>query len=145
MAKLNEIQIGGVVYDLQDKDAAKFYVGTSAPTDTTALWIDTDDGGETLTPEDIGALPITGGKMTGALNVNDQASIDTNGYVKGTWLYMSADTSLGSAPTQGVCVKQGGWIYTRTLDQLRGDIGAVNEARVQEMINSIAVYNGSVS
>lgn len=49
MAKLDTIQIGGVVYDFQDKDAAKFHIGTSAPSDTTALWIDTDDeGGEVL-------------------------------------------------------------------------------------------------
>lgn len=68
-------------------------------------------------------LKTTGGTMTGALDVGGKASIDTNGYVKGTWLQMTADTSLGSTPNQGVCVKQNDWIYTRTLAQFKEDLG----------------------
>lgn len=67
----------------------------------------------------------TGGTLTGAIAVNDVASMDANGYVTGTWLRTTADTSLESRPTEGVCVKQNGWIYTRTLDQFREDIGAL--------------------
>lgn len=77
-----------------------------------------------LSASDVKALPISGGTLTGAVNVNGVASIDTNGYVAGTWLRMTADTSLGSTPTEGICVKQNGWIYTRTLAQILSDIGA---------------------
>ena len=69
-------------------------------------------------------LDLAGGELSGEISVNGKASIDTNGYVIGTWLQMTADTALGSTPTQGICVKQNGWIYTRTLDQVRNDIGA---------------------
>jgi hypothetical protein len=80
---------------------------------------------------DSNKLSLNGGKLTGAINVNDMASIDTNGYVTGTWVKMTADTSLGSTPTQGICVKQNGWIYTRTLEQVRSDIGAAASAHNQ--------------
>ena len=48
--KLNEIQIGEVVYDLQDKEAAKIYVGIEEPPkDPSILWIDpSDEGGDIL-------------------------------------------------------------------------------------------------
>ena len=60
----------------------------------------------------------------GTLSVNDGvASIDGNGYVTGTWLKSTADTALSSAASE-ICVKQNGWIYTRTPAQILSDIGA---------------------
>ena len=82
-------------------------------------------------------LSTSGGTLTGALNVNGLASMDTNGYVTGTWLRMTADTLLGSTPTEGICVKQNGWIYTRTLSQMRSDIGAVSSSEMERYVNEI--------
>jgi hypothetical protein len=82
-------------------------------------------------------LSTSGGTLTGALNVNGLASMDTNGYVTGTWLRMTADTLLGSTPTEGICVKQNGWIYTRTLSQMRSDIGAVSSSEMQTYVNAL--------
>lgn len=73
-------------------------------------------------------LPKSGGTLTGDLSVAGAASMDTNGYVTGTWLRSTADTSLGSTPTEGICVKQNGWIYTRTPSQILSDIGAAPAA-----------------
>lgn len=84
MAKLNEIQIGGVVYDFQDKDAAKIHVGTSAPSDTTALWIDTDDSTETG-----GSGGNTSTGLTQVYHVGTSAPSDTN------LLWIDTNTSTG--------------------------------------------------
>lgn len=93
MAKLDTIQIGGVVYDFQDKEAAKIYIGVEEPPkDPSILWIDpSDEDGDILA-----AVAISG-------NYND----------------------LTNKPT------------IITMDQ-------VNTA-IQTAINSIAIYDGSVS
>ena len=50
------------------------------------------------------------------------ATSNSNGYVTATWLRTTADNSLSRTPSQGVCVKDDGWIYTRTMAQMRYDI-----------------------
>lgn len=67
-------------------------------------------------------LPKSGGTLTGDLTVGS-AKIQTNGYVIGTWLQTTADNATASKVNQ-VCVQSNGWIYTRTLDQLRNDMNA---------------------
>ena len=67
-------------------------------------------------------LAKSGGTMTGDLTVGS-AKVQANGYVKGTWLQTTANNATTSKVDQ-VCVQSNGWIYTRTLDQLRGDMGA---------------------
>lgn len=59
-------------------------------------------------------LPLTGGTMTGKLKVGS-ASLDTNGYVTGTWLKTTADTALSSTPSK-IAVINDGWIYSRTTE-----------------------------
>jgi hypothetical protein len=59
-------------------------------------------------------LPLTGGTMTGNLKVGS-ASLDTNGYVTGTWLKTTANTALSSTPSK-IAVINDGWIYSRTTE-----------------------------
>ena len=74
-------------------------------------------------------LPLVGGTMTGNLKVGS-ASLETNGYVTGTWLRTTADTSLGSAASK-IAVINNGWIYTRTAAQIKSDIGLGNVDNVK--------------
>lgn len=68
-------------------------------------------------------LPLAGGTMTGNLTVG-QSKIQTNGYVVGTWLQATAGNALSTRPPR-ICVQDSsGWIYSRTPDQILGDIGA---------------------
>lgn len=76
-----------------------------------------------VTCSQIGALPIGGGNMTGALSVNSLASVDTNGYVTGTWL-RTTDTTNASAKSNQIVVLNNGWLYYRTPEQILSDIGA---------------------
>lgn len=57
-------------------------------------------------------LPLTGGTMTGDLKVGS-SSLQTNGYVTGTWLRTTANTDLGSAASK-IAVINDGWVYSRT-------------------------------
>lgn len=43
MTKLEQIQIGAELYDLRDKEAGHIHYGADAPSDTSALWVDTSD------------------------------------------------------------------------------------------------------
>ena len=59
-------------------------------------------------------LKLSGGKLTGNL---------TGKYITGTWLQTTEATALGSAATK-ICVLDGsGWVYYRTPEQIRSDIG----------------------
>ena len=71
-----------------------------------------------LTASDVGALPTSGGSLTGNLTVGS-SSIGTNGYVEGTWLRTTKATeSAGDFATIN-----GGWIYKRAPANVLGDIG----------------------
>lgn len=72
-----------------------------------------------LTASDVGALPISGGSLTGNLTVGS-SSIGTNGYVEGTWLRTTKATeSAGNFAT----ISGDGWIYKRAPANVLGDIG----------------------
>lgn len=63
---------------------------------------------------DLGYLPISGGTLTGNLEGK---------YIKGTWLAGTENNHLDTTPTK-ICVQDSsGWIYHRTLDEMRKDIG----------------------
>ena len=79
-------------------------------------------------------LPLVGGTMTGNLKVGS-SSLETNGYVTGTWLRTTADTSLGSAASK-IAVINNGWIYSRTPEQIKSDIGLGN-------VNNVKQYSAS--
>ena len=71
-----------------------------------------------LTASDVGALPTSGGSLTGNLTVGS-SSIGTNGYVEGTWLRTTKATeSAGDFATIS-----DGWIYKRAPANVLGDIG----------------------
>ena len=68
---------------------------------------------------DVGALPTSGGSLTGNLTVGS-SSIGTNGYIEGTWLRTTKATeSAGNFAT----ISGDGWIYKRTPANVLGDIG----------------------
>lgn len=83
------------------------------------------------------ALNFPGGTLTGNLTVGS-AKIQTNGYVIGTWLQTTAGNASSTAMSK-VCVQSpDGWIYTRTLDQLRNDMNAASKDEV------VTAANGSL-
>lgn len=81
-------------------------------------------------------LKLSGGKLTGNLEGK---------YITGTWLKTTDATALGSAATK-ICVLDGsGWIYYRTPEQIRSDIGvpavdtAIPDATITSTWNSIII------
>lgn len=81
-------------------------------------------------------LKLSGGKLTGNLEGK---------HITGTWLKTTDATALGSAATK-ICVLDGsGWIYYRTPEQIRSDIGvpaadtAIPDATITSTWNSITV------
>lgn len=77
-----------------------------------------------------GKVNKSGDTMTGTLTVGS-ASLQTNGYVTGTWLKTTADTALSSTPTK-IAVINDGWVYTRTPAQIKSDIGLSNVDNVKQ-------------
>ena len=63
-------------------------------------------------------LPLTGGTLTGNL---------TGKYITGTWLQTTAANDLGKAPTKYGVIDNSGWLYTRTLDETKTDLGITNK------------------
>ena len=61
-----------------------------------------------------GKLSTTGGTLTGNL---------TGKYLTGTWLQTTEATRLGSTPTKFLVLDTSGWIYYRTSDDLKTDLG----------------------
>lgn len=68
-----------------------------------------------VTAAQVGALPLSGGTLTGNL---------TGKYIIGTWLQSTAASALGSAATKICVLDSSGWVYYRTAEQIRSDIGA---------------------
>lgn len=75
-----------------------------------------------LSASDVSAVPISGGTITGDLNISTKAKVQANGYITGTWLRTTADTHLASTPTKVAVIKDG-WVYDRTPAELKGDMG----------------------
>ena len=81
-------------------------------------------------------LKLSGGTLTGNLDGK---------YITGTWLKTTDATALGSAATK-ICVLDGsGWIYYRTPEQIRSDIGvpaadtAIPDATITSTWNSVTI------
>ena len=88
-------------------------------------------GDVVLTATNVGALPTSGGTLTGKLTVGS-ASINTNGYVVGTWLQGTATNHLTNAATK-IAVQDGsGWVYHRTAEEIKSDIGLGNVDNVKQ-------------
>lgn len=86
-------------------------------------------GTVSLTASDVGAVSKTGDTMTGDLTVGS-ASLQTNGYVTGTWLRTTANIASSSAASK-IAIINDGWIYTRTAAQIKSDIGLGNVDNVK--------------
>ena len=88
-------------------------------------------GDVVLTATNVGALPTSGGTLTGNLTVGS-ANIQTNGYVVGTWLQGTATNHLTNAATK-IAVQDGsGWVYHRTAEEIKSDIGLSNVDNVKQ-------------
>lgn len=88
-------------------------------------------GDVVLTATDVGGLPTSGGTLTGKLTIGS-ASINTNGYVVGTWLQGTATNHLTNAATK-IAVQDGsGWVYHRTAEEIKSDIGLSNVDNVKQ-------------
>lgn len=59
-------------------------------------------------------LNTSGGTLTGNL---------TGQYLTGTWLQTTDATDLGSTPSKVAVLDGSGWVHSRTLAELKGDIG----------------------
>lgn len=71
-----------------------------------------------VTAKQAGALPLSGGALTGDL---------IGKYITGTWLQATAANAMATKPPR-VCVQDSeGRIYSRTPDQLRGDLNAMKK------------------
>lgn len=68
-----------------------------------------------VTAAQAGALPTTGGELTGNL---------TGKYITGTWLQTSAASNLGKTPPHIAVLDDSGWVYKRTPAEILKDIGA---------------------
>ena len=86
------------------------------------------------TAEQAGFLPITGGTLTGDL---------TGKYITGTWLQTTAAGHLGAAATKIPVLDSAGWIYYRTAQEIRSDIGAMSKSDVESAIN--AAITGAIN
>lgn len=69
------------------------------------------DGTKSIAIKDI--FPVSGGTLTGNLSGH---------YIKGTWLQTLSDNHSSEAASE-VCVQIGGWIYKRTNNEFRADLG----------------------
>lgn len=87
-------------------------------------------GDVTLSASDVDAVNKAGDTMTGNLTVGS-ASMQTNGYVTGTWLKTTANIALSKTPTK-IAVLDDGWVYSRTPEQIKSDIGLSNVDNVKQ-------------
>lgn len=62
-------------------------------------------------------LDKTGGTLTGNL---------IGKYITGTWLQTTAATDLNKAPPKVAVLDASGWVYYRTLDELKTDLGVTS-------------------
>ena len=68
------------------------------------------------------AMPKSGGTFTGAVNFPGGATATAEGYLSGTWLRTTANIHLFSTPSN-YAVLNGGWVYSRTADETKSDLG----------------------
>lgn len=92
--------------------------------------VNSKTGAVQLNATDVGAVSKTGDIMTGNLTVGS-ASLQTDGYVIGTFLKTTANIALGSAASK-IAVINDGWVHSRTTEQIKSDIGLGNVDNVRQ-------------
>ena len=127
--KTGTVVIGKTDIGLGNVDNVKQY-SESNPPPYPVTSVNSKTGAVKLAASDVGAVSKTGDTMTGNLTVGS-ASLQTNGYVTGTWLRTTANTSLGSAASK-IAVLDDGWVYSRTTAQIKSDIGLGNVDNVKQ-------------
>ena len=70
-----------------------------------------------------GKLSTSGGTLTGNL---------TGKYITGTWLQTTAASELSTTPTKIPVLDSNGWVYYRTLEHLKSDLGVGSSATGNE-------------
>ena len=136
--KIDTIKVNGTAQAITDKT-----VNITVPTKTSDITndsgyltsvpvtsVNSKTGAVKLAAGDVGAVSKTGDTMTGNLTVGS-ASLQTNGYVTGTWLKTTANIALGSAATK-IAVINDGLVYSRTTGQIKSDIGLGNVDNVKQ-------------
>ena len=127
--KTGAVTLGKSDVGLGSVDNVKQY-SASNPPPYPVTSVNSKTGAVKLAASDVGAVSKTGDTMTGNLTVGS-ASLQTNGYVTGTWLRTTANTSLGSAASK-IAVINDGWVYSRTTGQIKSDIGLGNVDNVKQ-------------
>ena len=111
------------------KDVDACYVPNNAPPYPVTS-VNKKTGAVVLDASDVNAVAKTGDSMTGTLTVGS-ASLETNGYVTGTWFKTTANTALSTKPSK-IAVIDDGWIYSRTPKQIKNDIGLNNVDNIKQ-------------
>ena len=126
-AKLTIQQNGTEVGNFTANSAVDKTVNITVPIQS----VNGKSGAVELTSSDVGALPTSGGTLTGNLKVGS-ANIQTNGYIVGTWLQGTTPNHLTTAATK-IAVQDGsGWVYHRTAEEIKSDIGLGNVDNVKQ-------------
>lgn len=85
-----------------------------------------------------GYLPLSGGQLTGNLNGN---------YLTGTWLQTTSATESGK-PSKIATIDSNGWIYYRTLEHLKDDLGVETstpdyiQTEAMRVANAVMAFTG---
>lgn len=96
--------------------------GKALSADITLNASDVNARPNTWTPSasDVGALPISGGIVTGNITAK---------YLTGTWLQATENNHSSTTAEKVAVFDTSGWLYHRTAAELRDDIGAVPTSR----------------
>ena len=90
----------------------------------------------TPSASDVGALPISGGKLTGNL---------TGKYITGTWLQVTEDNHLSTASTKIAVIDSSGWVYYRTIAELLADLGIPDATSIRATASAYGTTKLSTS
>ena len=66
-----------------------------------------------VTAAQVGALPLTGGTLTGNL---------TGKYISGTWLQATEDNHMENTSAKVAVLDGSGWVYYRTVSEMFADL-----------------------
>lgn len=89
-----------------------------------------------LSASDVGALPLSGGTLTGNL---------TGKYITGTWLQATADNHLSTAAAKVAVLDNSGWVYYRTIAELLADLGIPDATTIRATTSDYGTTKLSVS
>lgn len=113
--------------------------------------LDSTDSDDTLAPKGYvdsvseTKLDTTGGLLTGPLTVEGGANINTSGHIEGTMLRTTADTHLAMVPPKYAVLDSSGWVYHRTLDETKSDLGITSKQDKLEAGMNITIDGNTIS